>query len=397
MPDGNAILYVVGSATADSWDDRDVVVESLVTHERHVVAQGSAVRYAASGHLLVARGGAVSVVPFDPKRLRTTGSPVRVVAGVMQSALGAAQFAAARNGSFVYVAGDKSDRELAWLTRSGIATPITARPQTYWSVRVSPEGKRLALGVEGASYGVWTYDLERGTMTRLTFEGTAAYPIWTPDGARVTFNSTTAGGVLNLFWRPADGSGDQERLAASERIQIPNAWSPDGRLLLYQQGTPQTGRDLWLLSLERRNAPSSFLDSKFEEGGAAISPDGRWVAYVSTEAGLPNVYVTTFPRPSERIRVSAEGGGGPVWARSGRELFFRLRGQVFAVQVTPGARLSVGKPQLLFETQLLQSPIFQADYDVAPDGQKFVMIRPRGEQPVVKQVELATGLIPTGR
>lgn len=394
MPDGKAILYVVGAGTAASWDDRDIVVESLVTHERQVVAHGSAARYAASGHLLVARGGAVTAQPFDSQRLRTTGSPARLVTGVMQSPFGAAQFAAARNGSFVYVAGGNNDRELVWLSRSGIATPLAAPPQTYWSVRVSPEGKRLALGVEGASYGVSTYDLERETPTRLTLEGTAAYPIWTPDGARLTFNSTKDGGVLNLFWQPADGSGDQERLATSEAVQIPNGWSPDGRLLLYSQAGAETGRDVWLLSRDRPGEPSKYLGTKFDEGGATFSPDGRWIAYVSTEAGAPNVYVRSFTGPSEKIRVSQDGGGGPVWARTGRELFFRSRGQLFAVDVTTGTRLQLSKPRLLFETRLLPTPFpFQADYDVAPDGQRFVMIRPRGEQPLVRQLELVIGAV----
>ena len=401
MPDGKAILYTVGTGTATSWDDREIVVESLSTGERHVVAHGTAARYVASGHLVVARGGALTAIPFDATRLQTTGAPIRIAEGVMQSAFGAAQFSASRNGTFVYVAGGTSTRELVWFSRAGVAKTLPAPAQTYWSVRISPDGQRLALGVEAASYGVWLYDLARGTPTRVTFDGTSAFPIWTPDGARLTFNSTKSGGVLNLFWRPADGSGEDERLASSDALQIANSWSPNGRVLAYQNVGPQTGRDIWLLSLDQRDTPRPFLQTKYDEGGAAFSPDGRLMAYVSTEAGPPNIYVVAmewgrqpFPGPGEKIRVSKDGGGGPVWSRNGHELFYRNGNRMMATNVEPGSRLRVGNPRVLFEGRFGRAP-FQADYDVSPDGQQFIMIRARGEQAPVTQLEIAINAVGT--
>ena len=401
MPDGKAILYTVGTGTATSWDDREIVVESLSTGERHVVAHGTAARYVASGHLVVARGGALTTIPFDPTRLQTTGAPIRIAEGVMQSAFGAAQFSASRNGTFVYVAGGTSTRELVWFSRAGVAKTLPAPAQTYWSVRISPDGQRLALGVEAASYGVWLHDLARGTPTRLTFDGTSAFPIWTPDGARLTFNSTKSGGVLNLFWRPADGSGEDERLATSDAIQIANSWSPNGRVLAYQNNSPQTGRDIWLLSLDQRDTPWPFLQTKYEEGGAAFSPDGRWMAYVSTEAGPPNIYVVAmewgrhpFPGPGEKVRVSSDGGGGPVWSRNGHELFYRNGNSMMVTDVESGSRLRVGNPRVLFEGRFGRTP-FQADYDLSPDGQQFIMIQARGEQGPVTQLEIAINAVGT--
>src|SRR4029453_14206032 len=166
--------------TATSWDDREIVAQSLVTGVRHVVAHGSAARFVSSGHLVFARAGALRVFPFDGNRLQTTGEPVRLVEGVMQSAFGASQFAVSRSGTVLYVPGRASERDLVATSRAGVATPIDAPGQTYWSVRVSPDGQRLAVGVEGASYGIWVLDLSRGVMTRQTFEGTSAYPIWSP-------------------------------------------------------------------------------------------------------------------------------------------------------------------------------------------------------------------------
>jgi len=388
MPDGKAILYTVGTGVATSWDDREIVAESLATGERHVVTHGSAARYVASGHLIVARSGGLTSVPFDATTLQSSGEPERVADGVMQSAFGAAQFSVSRNGTVVYIAGGLQTRELAWFSRNGVVTPLAAPAQTYWSVRLSPDGRRLALGVEAANYGVWVYDLERGTMTRQTFEGTSAYPIWTPDGTRLTFNSTKSSGVLNVFWAPADGSGQDERLTTSDYIQIPTSWSPDGRVLAYQAGNPRSGRDIWLLSLDHRDQPTPFLQTPFDEGGAAFSPDGRWVAYVSTEAGRANVFVRPFNGVGEKTRISTDGGGGPTWSGNGRQLFYRADNQMFAVDIAPGATLQPAKPRALFETPP-SLPIFQADYDVTADGERFIMFRPRRPERAVTQLEIA--------
>jgi Tol biopolymer transport system component len=390
LPDGKSIIYTVGTGRAVSWDERDIMAESLTTGERHVVIQGSAARYVEPGFLVVARGGALSALPFDPKTLRTTGAPVRLTDGVMQSAFGATQFGVSRTGTFVYAAGGINTRELVWYSRQGAATPLPTPGQTYWSVRLSPDAQRLALGVEAANYGVWVWDLVRGTMTRQTFEGTNAYPIWTPDGTRLTYNSTKSGGVLNLFWRPADGSGDDERLAKSDRIQIANSWSPDGTVLAFQEGG-LADRDIWLLT-PGKGAPRPFLQTRFAEGGAQFTPDGRWIAYVSNESGSPNVYVRPYPGPGEKLQISSEGGGGPVWSRDGRELFYRLENRVLAVDMRSGSRLQPGSPRLLFEAPL-SVPIYQADYDVSADGQRFIMIRPRGIQQPVTRLELGLNAV----
>jgi serine/threonine-protein kinase len=388
MPDGKAVLYVAATGKATAWDERDIVVESLVSGERHVVGHGSSVRYVTSGHLVIARGGALTAVPFDANRLQTTGAPIRLTDGVMLSPYGAPQFSVSRGGTFVYIAGGLVARELVWISRTGETTAVSAPAQTYWSARVSPEGRRLALGVEAASYGVWMYDLARGTMERQSFEGTSAYPIWTPDGSRLTFNSTKSGGVLNLFWRPADSSGEDERLATSDNIQIANSWSPDGRVLAYQEANPQTAGDIWLFHLERRTT-APFLRSPFSEGGAAFSPNGRWIAYVSNEAGQPNVYVRPFPGPGEKVQVSDNGGGGAVWSRSGRELFYRVGDRFMAVAVTEGPRFQASGPRLLFETRLgLTRFPFQADYDVDVADQRFIIIRTRGAPAAVTRLEI---------
>jgi dipeptidyl aminopeptidase/acylaminoacyl peptidase len=350
----------------------------------------------APGHLIVARSGSLFLLPFDVHRLQTTGTPIQLAEGVMQSAFGAAQFSASRTGTFAYVPGGVSQRELVWATRSGAISALTTPPQTYWSARLSPDGQRLALGVEGPTYGVWIYDLERETMTRQTFEGTSAYPIWTPDGQRLTFNSTKAGGVLNLFWKPADRTGEEERLATSPRIQIANSWSPDGRTLAYQDNGERTGRDIWMLSLDSNRRAWPFAATSYQEGGAAFSPDGHWIAYVSTEAGAPNVFVREFPGPGPKIQVSNDGGGGPVWSGDGGQLFYRRGDYMMVADVERNLVLHISKPRALFAVPALSSTLFQADYDVARDAQRFIMIRPRGTPPRVTHVEIAVHAVGAG-
>jgi Tol biopolymer transport system component len=391
MPDGKGILYTAGTGAAASWDDREIIAQSLTTGERHPVAQGSAARYVEPGMLIVARGGGLSAVPFDASTLRATGAPRRITESVLQSIFGATQFSVSREGTITFVPGGTETRELVWYSRDGAVTPVPAPPRTYLSVRLAPDEQRLALGVEAANYGVWIYDFARGTMTRQTFEGTSAYPIWTPDGSRITYNSTKAGGVLNLFWRRADGSGDDERLAQSDGIQIANSWSPDGTVLAFQDTSALTGRDVWLLT-PGSDAPRPFLRTPFQEGGAQFSPDGRWIAYVSNEAGNPNVYVRPFPGPGEKMQISSEGGGGPVWSRNSRELFYRAANRIMAVDLQPGAQLQAGTPHVLF-TVPVATPIYQADYDVSADGKRFIMIRHRGEQPAITKFEVAINVL----
>jgi eukaryotic-like serine/threonine-protein kinase len=396
ISEGDAILYTVGKGTSTSWDDREIMVESLRTHQRHVVTRGTAARYVTPGHLIVARGGSLFLLPFDVQRLQTTGTPNLLADGVMQSAFGAAQFSVSRSGTFAYVPGGVNQRELVWATRSGATTALPTPPQTYWSVRLSPDARQLAIGVEGPTYGVWIYDLLRDTLTRQTFEGTSAYPIWTPDGKRLTFNSTKSGGVLNLFWKPIDGSSEEERLATSSRIQIANSWAPDGRTLAFEDHGERTGRDIWMLSLDRDRRVWPFAATPYEEGGAAFSPDGHWIAYVSTEGGAANIFLREFPGPGAKIQVSNDGGGGPVWSGDGRELFYRNGDRMMVVGVERGAPLRISKPRELFRMPALAATLRQADYDVTRDGQRFIMIRPRGAPARIQHVEIAIHAVGTG-
>jgi Tol biopolymer transport system component len=254
-------------------------------------------------------------------------------------------------------------RSLAWVDRSGAAQPLPASPHGYLYPRLSPDGTKVAVKTQGISnQGLWVYDLSRNTLTRLAFEGFSANPIWTPDGKRVTFAGSVRG-LFNLFWIPADGSGPAERLGTSEFNQLMQAaaWSPDARQLLFVMHD-QTGPNIWLLARDgAQGKPRRLFQTGFQEQYPDLSPDGRWLAYVSNESGRDEVYVQPYPGPGGRQQISIDGGATPAWSRNGKELFYLsptgdiervAADRMMVVDVTTGPRFSVGTPRMLFETPL---------------------------------------------
>jgi Tol biopolymer transport system component len=222
---------------------------------------------------------------------------------------------------------------------------------------------------------IWLYDLSRETLTRLTFQGnTNNAPVWTPDGKRIAFNSNKEG-ATNLFWQLADGSGGLERLTTSEYIHAPHSWSPDGQFLAFMELNPTTQRDIWVLRLSDRKA-EPFLRTVFDETVPRFSPDGRWLAYISNETGRYEVYVQPYPGPGGKWQISTEGGTEPQWNLNGRELFYRNGGKMMAVDIAAQSGFSAGTPHMLFEGKYEPAPVPGDNYDVSPDGQRFLMVKP---------------------
>jgi Tol biopolymer transport system component len=217
-------------------------------------------------------------------------------------------------GSLLYASGGifpDAERILAWVDRNGSAEPLPLSPRPYVNPRLSPDGQRVLVWTQG-DRNVWVHELSRGVITRLTFEGRNARAIWTPDGTRITYASTSAG-AENLFSRPSDGSGTAERLASSDVQQAPGAWTPDGKTLLFMDGA--LADDIWTLSLEGDRRPHPFSQTPFNEQYPDLSPDGRWLAYASNQSGRVEVYVQPYPGPGARQQISVDGGTAPVWSR----------------------------------------------------------------------------------
>ena len=376
LPDGKTVLYTVG--TVGSWDDAQVVAQSLATGKRSLLVQGGTnPHYLRSGHLIYARGGTVMAVRFDSATLTVIGAPVRVLENVLQSLDGAAQISVSPSGSAVYVAGTfaSDQRRLVAVDRGGTVTPFAAPLRQYSSPQLSPDGRQLLVTIEGSTADLWLYDISAGTLRQLTFDAGATFPIWTPDGQRAVYSSNTRG-VRNLFWTAVFQQGQAERLASSENVQLPGSWSPDGATLAFVERHPTKGRDIWLLPLGGDRIPRPFLDATFDEGAPRFSPDSRSLAYVSNESGRTEVFLRSRMDPARRQQVSNNGGAEPVWARDGRQLFYRSGDKMMVVPIlTSAAAPRAGTPQELFEGKFAAGTLDATNYDVTPDGQRFLMVQ----------------------
>ena len=394
LPGDGAILFTIIHTSLPTWeDDTEVVVQVLATGERRILAKGADGRYVTSGHLLYLRKGTLMAVPFDVQRLATTGGAVALIPDVMQSAntpnegfeVGAGQFSVSSTGSLLYASGGifpDPERSLVWVDRNGSAEPLPLSPRPYANPRLSPDGQRVLVWTQG-DRNVWVHEVSRGVTSRLTFEGRNARAIWTPDGTRITYASTSAG-AENLFSRPSDGSGTAERLASSDLQQAPGAWTPDGKTLLFMDGGGlATDTDIWTLSVEGDRRPHPFLQTPFIEQFPDLSPDGRWLVYSSNQSGRVEVYVQPYPGPGARQQISVNGGTAPAWSRDGRELFFidtpTIGGQaapttmmVVPVQLHP--TFTAGPPRVLFKGRYGATTNIRG-YDVAPDGRRFLMVQ----------------------
>jgi Tol biopolymer transport system component/predicted Ser/Thr protein kinase len=401
LPGGKSVLFTAGSSSVDS----QVAIQSIATGERRNLISGMQPSYASSGHLIYAQGGTLMAASFDPRRMEIKGTPVPVVEGVAYAvSLASSQYSISDNGTLVYVSGgaQANQRRMMWVSRNGAEQPLPAPPQAYEIVRVSPDGRRVAVELDEQ---FWLYDLTRDTLSRFTFEGSRNQnPVWTPDGKRIAFFSTKEG-PENLFWQMADGSGGLERLNTSQSVQIPRSWSPDGQLLAFDEINPKTQYDIWVLRMSDRKA-QPFLQTPFSEGGATFSPDGHWLAYVSNESGRPEVYVQPYPGPGGKWQISTESGTEPAWNRNGKELFYRTGNKLMAVDVATQPSFSAGKPHMLFEGQYFSSdwPLISTAYDVSADGQRFLMVKATEQASSATQINVVLNWfeelkqkVPTGK
>jgi len=375
LPGGKSLLFAAGTSSFN-WGEEAHVVAQENNDRRDLITGAVSPKYATTGHLVYAQGGNVLAAPFDAQHLAITGPAAPLVEGVLQSRItGATQFAISANGSLAFISGGmRTDfRKLIWVDRNGKEQPVAAPTRAYLFPRLSPDGKHVAVGITEETTQVWSYDLDRETLTRITFEGNQSLnAVWSPDGKMIAFRShqATSDGI---YLKRSDGGGEQQKLISSDRAKIPMSWSPDGQTIAFMEISSTTGFDLWVLSLSDQK-PRLFLQTSANESAPRFSPDSHWLAYVSNESGRYEIYVQAYPGPGSKLQISTDGGTEPVWNPNGRELFYRSGNKMMAVDVVSQPVFTASKPHVLFQGRFLPTPATSPNFDVSRDGRRFLMV-----------------------
>jgi DNA-binding SARP family transcriptional activator/Tol biopolymer transport system component len=363
---------------------------SLATGAVHSLdLEGTSPRFVAPGYLLFARtDGALLAAAFDQDAMRITGPAIPVADGVLVGSAGVAKLGASRAGVLAYVPWASAERTLELVDRTGHADTVPVPRQGFNSARFSPDGRRVITDVlppDADRPDIWELDLTANTFRRVTFDSGSLSPVWSADGRRIAFANKPGGRPFGyaIRWIPTDGSDSAETLLPFAFGQFPVAFTPDGRALLLQIRHPGSGFDIWTLPLQGERTLRPYLRGPSEEHSPAMSPDGRWLAYVSNESGQDEVYVRPFPRPGTPVLISSGGGREPRWASSGREIFYRGERGMVAAAVTTSPSFRVGERLVLFNDKQYLAHPYGAAYDVHPDGRRFLMIRRGLESPEV--------------
>ena len=357
-------------------------LDEPATHR--LVAADASGAYAHPGYLLWPRQGVLVAAPLDAARGTLSGDAVPILPAVGSDVTrNRTAFSVSSAGLLAYRTVVTGRIRLVWMDRSGRVVRALGPPDenTLIYPEPSPDGQRVAVQrtVQG-NMDIWQVDAARGIPSRVTFDANVdSTAVWSPDGSRLVFRSNR-NGVYDLYQKPANGAGDEQRLFASSDDKIPSDWSADGRVLLYVNENAKTGRDLWALPIESQGVGTPFplVQTRFAEDQGQFSPDGRWIAYRTNESGQNEIYVQAFPGPGSKARISTEGGSQPRWRRDGKELFFvapdnRLMAVPIALP-SNGQALNVGAPVALFATRLTLMGSPKHQYAVAPDGQQFLMV-----------------------
>jgi eukaryotic-like serine/threonine-protein kinase len=392
LPDGRTVLFTI--TVAGGADQAQIVAFDLAAGTQKVILRGgSHAHYVSSGHLVYAVGGSLRAVGFDATQLETRGTQVPVVPRLVTVYTGGADFDVADDGTLAYLDGPggalPGNRVLVWVDRQGREQPLTVSPHAWTYPRISPDGARVAVSSADQESDIWFADIARQTLTRFTFDPSLDnYPLWTPDGRRIIFLSQR-GGAQRLYWQPSDGAQSIERLGESVSFQQATGISPDGTQLVLND-TGIGGIDLMVMNLAGDRDVRPLVQTPFVDRNGVVSPDGRWLAYESDSSGRFEIWTRPFPEASAgQWQVSTTGGTRPLWAHSGRELFYMaLDGSLMRVPVeASGSAWSTGTPLKLLEAKYFGTGSNPGrTFDVAPDDQRFLMIKQGGGDQATPQI-----------
>jgi Tol biopolymer transport system component len=392
LPDGRHFLYQVRFGAPGK---NVIFVGSLDSKDRREILAVDTDAVYGAGYLLFRRNDRLVAAPFDPERLKFRGDPVELVKGIEYFPPTSKSIFSVGANVLAYT--ERSEARLsrlAWFDRTGRELSQVGPSGIYLGPRLSSDGRKLAISlIEQLAVppDVWVFDTALGTSVRSTERsGPDLNPVFSPDGARIFFSGSQSSGIWGIFETSTSGTGEPKAVLESPLSAVPTDISSDGRFLLYREFSADTRGDIKVLPLTGERRPFTFLASPFDEDAAMISPDSRWVAYVSEETGRKEVYVATFPQPTRRHRISTEGGTQPRWSRDGRELFFITGSRT--IMATPfesrSPNLPAGPARRLFDVMMHRqfSSNVPYRYDVAPDGRFLIVVRSSDELPSLSLV-----------
>ena len=373
LPDGKTIIF-----TLDTDTGYKIATQSLDTNDRNILFDGHTPLYLPTGHLAYLVGNDLNAVPFDVDRLKPTGDSVTIVEDILVN--GPPHFCISSSGTFAYLKNISMPRSLMWVDFNGKEENLNTPPDLYASPKISHDGTRVALGISDSTgnqeIGIW--NIARRGMIRLPNKGTINYmPNWAPDSQSIVFG-LMRGSNIGIYRMSSDGTGAIESLYTETGRQIlPSSLSRNGNILLCQ--IQQTGidiPDIGMLSMEGNPKWQLLLQESCTESQPQLSPDEKWMAYVSNESGRAEIYVRSFPETDKvREQISTNGGNNPLWSRDGRELYYRNGSNVMAVAIEPDPRFRAEKPRSLFPDSYVSSDVTSTGWDIHPNGKKFLMMK----------------------
>ena len=374
LPDANHFLFRISVNS----NPQGVWVGSLSSPEvKQILTDNTSAIYASPGYLIFARNLALMAQAFDAGSLQLKGEAIPIIPQAITDTRGPGRYSASDNGILVWQSNWKREYQLLWFDREGKQVGSVGPVMEVTSGQephLSPDGKRLVIKRDS---NIWVIDLARDTGIRLSTVF-SQLPLWTPDGSQIIFQSSTDEvGKRGIVRRAANGVGEIELLLNG--VNFPQGISPDGRFILFERRGVKTRLDIWALPLfgDRKEFP--LLNSMFDEREPQLSPDGRWLAYCSDESGAYEIYVRPFSAEGkvgdDKRLVSTNGGSEVKWRSNGQELFYIASdGQLMSVPVkTSGAGIEFGTPHALFKTRLFGQQAILHEFDVTPDGQRFIV------------------------
>src|SRR5688572_8819086 len=363
FPGGRTILFAAGSNDRRGIDALDLSTGKRTT----VVENGTLPLHVAAGHLAYFREGKMFAAPFDAAALMVTGPDVLLIDNIPELASGVPLIDVSSSGAVMYSA-STAFSSLVWVSRTGEEQVLNGDRRSYANPRTSPDGQRIIV----QAGDLWVQDLARSTFSRLTTGTilTNGFPIWLPDG-RVMYRTQTG---LRI---QSGSAGATQLLPETTDLDYPAVVGPDGDTVIIHRSTEDTSFNILSMSLRDPSKTKSLLQTRAYESGARLSPDGRWMTYVSNETGRNEVYMVPFPPSGERELVSTGGGTQAVWNPNGREIFYRIDDKMMSVDVITSPTLQLSSPRLLFEARYAYGAgITISNYDISRDGQRFIMVKP---------------------